>query len=90
MITKHERVLLEELQSTRGSKSKRFVIDGIALITSFSGLIFLFFLHHQSYLILLASALCGGMIGVSIEKMYSRQIMSVALKLYKMNSGNPT
>lgn len=88
-LTKHETTLLNELESTRGSKSKRLVIDMIVIIVGLGGLSLLLFLYYQKSLILLVSALCGGMIGLSIEKMYAQKIFFIALKLYKIKLDEP-
>jgi hypothetical protein len=85
-LTSHERKILEELRNTRGSRKKRFFIDLLLITTSLSSLVLLFTSHKQNSLILLASALCGGLIGSSIEKFYARKIFLIALKLYKTSS----
>lgn len=82
-ITHYEKLILEDLKRNRATIHKRQVLDLITALTGLVGLLFVVFIYPQVRLIIIIAGLCGGLIGVSIERLYNKKISTLAIKLYE-------
>ena len=83
-ITKYEQLLLEDLKRSRGTKKRKLVLDVTVALTGLTGFLILIIVYSNFQLITIISGLCGGLLGASIERLYTKKISTLAMKLYKL------
>lgn len=85
MLSRHEKAILKDLESVQQSKKRKFFIDVSCWFISVIGFFIILGINFQNSLSIFGAALCGGIIGSRIEKMYFRKILALTVKLYHLN-----
>ncbi len=83
-LTKYDRLLLDDLKKSQKNPQRLIILDGLYFTVGIVGFIVIATVYHQARLPIFGAALCGGLIGVTFEKVYVRKIMSLAFKLYQI------
>lgn len=83
-LNKYERLLLEDLKNNQKIPSRFLILDGLYFIVGLVGFILIGTFYPQNFTAIFGAALCGGLIGVTFEKVYVRKIMSLVFKLYQI------
>ncbi len=83
-LNKYERLLLEDLKKSQKIPSRLLLLNGLYFTVGLVGFILIGTFNPENLTAIFGAALCGGLLGVTFEKVYVRKIMSLAFKLYQI------